>query len=72
MKYKLEIEIDEFKSRQIKKRAEMKEVSEEDILMKEIEELVLGRLDEWVLDELNDKLTTMSSGKALALLEAMD
>ena len=72
MIYKVEIDSDEFKSRQIRKRAEIQEVSEEEILMREINKLVLGRFEEWIQDELNGKLTTMSSGKALALLEAMD
>ena len=72
MKYKLDLEINEFRSKQVKKRAQVKEISENDVLTELFDRFVGEELDKLIISELNDKIDNLSPGKALAFLSAMD
>jgi len=71
-KYTIEIEIDEFEDKALKRRAKMKEIKAEDVLKEIVNDVVVNQLDELVADALNTKLTKMPAGKALAILESME
>jgi len=71
-KYTLEVEVDEFQDKALKRKAKMKDMSAEDILMNIVAGNVQDELNEMVVDALNTKLSKMPAGKALAIIEAMD
>lgn len=72
MIYNIDIEVDEFQDRQIRKRAAMKEISPEDVLVEYFDIKIKPQVDNLIEDELNDKILALGKGKALAYLEALD
>ncbi len=72
MIYEIEIEVDEFQDRQIRKRAAMKEISVEDVLVDYFNIKIKPQVDDLIEDELNDKIAALGKGRSLAYLEALD
>ncbi len=72
MIYNIDIEVDEFQDKQIRKRAAMQEISPEDVLVGYFEVKIKPQVDDLINDELNGKIDALSKGRALAYLDAMD
>ena len=72
MIYTIEITVNEFQNRVLKRRAAIQSISPQTYLEGIVGDRVLGRLNEIVDDALKTKLSKMDAGLALAQLDAMD
>lgn len=72
MKYTIEVDVDQFQDKVLKAKAKLQEVSPKDYLMGIVDTEVSSALNKLVDDALKTKLGKMSTGLALAKLEAMD
>lgn len=72
MIYNIDIEIDEFQDKQLRKRAALKEISPEEVLVQYFDIKIKPQIDGLINDELGEKINALGKGKSLALLEAMD
>ena len=71
-KYTIEIEVDEFQEKELKRRAKLKEIAPDIMLSDIVNVSAHDILEEMVNDELNRKLTKIPAGRALSFLEVMD
>ncbi len=72
MIYKLDLELNEFKTKQIKKRAQVQAISEDDVLIDLFDKFVGDELERLIVQDLNDKIDNLTPGRALAMINAMD
>ena len=72
MDYNIVVTVNQFQDKVIKARAKMKEISAQQVVSDLVNEKVTEHADAMIADALNTKLSKMTSGMALAKLDAMD